>query len=192
MSTGFRYSYGDITNQDIRHLYSGDFVSANYRLRPPVSHDGINYLDRIHEDMTRKRSSKWPQKSFEYDKKYNTIMPRAPAFQKLSRTKVENVVERLTNPTDQNEPGEGQKTSRSKSAPSTVARNNKHLTSSEPNTTNRKQETSPNGSDVFERLFRSKTQITLLRQREKVVMQPQTPSTTKKSKDEQIKKETLK
>ncbi|XP_060557487.1 uncharacterized protein LOC132717920 [Ruditapes philippinarum] len=185
MSTGFRYSYRDITNLDIRHIYSGNIVSSGYRLRPPVSHDGINYLDRIHENMIRAKAFKWPEKSFEYNRKYKTVMPRAPAFETLSRKKVENVVERLTSPSDTNEPKEEQETSGTDSEPTetVVATDDKPVTSSESNKAKGKQDSDKNGtSNVFDRLYRSKTQITILRQREKVVLQPKSATSNRKAK----------
>jgi hypothetical protein len=133
--------------------------------------------------MLRAKAFKWPEKSFEYNRKYKTVMPRAPAFETLSRKKVENVVERLTSPSDTNEPKEEQETSGTESEPTVVATDYKPVTPSETVKAKEKQDSEKNGtSNVFDRLYRSKTQITILRQREKVVLQPKSATSTRKAK----------
>jgi hypothetical protein len=133
--------------------------------------------------MIRAKAFKWPEKSFEYNRKYKTVMPRAPAFETLSRKKVENVVERLTSPSDTNAPKEEQETSGTESEPTVAATDDKPVTPSVSDKAKGKQESDKNGSrDVFDRLYRSKTQITILRQREKVVLQPKSATSTRKAK----------
>lgn len=97
MSAAFCYSSRDVTRLDLRHIYSGQ-SSRNYRTAPPLEHEGINYLDRIHEDMRRRHVSKYPGKCFEYNRQYGAVVPRAPAFRRFSRTEVKSVVDRLTKP----------------------------------------------------------------------------------------------
>lgn len=163
MSAAFRYSHRDITNLDLRHIYSGELVSS--RTRPPIFHDGINYLDRIHEAKTRHNVSNLPRKSFEYSREYSIVLPRAPAFRRFSKTKVERVVDRLVTQTDKNELESHQKGTRIASAPPAIARNEtpKH-TSPVP----KRHLSQKDIHDIADRLFHARTMTTKLRQREKV------------------------
>ncbi|XP_045209894.2 uncharacterized protein LOC123561517 [Mercenaria mercenaria] len=190
MSTGFRYSHRDIRDLDIRHIYSDGLVSTNYRHEPSVFHQGINYLDRIHESMTRSKVSKLPEKSFEYNRKYKTVLPRAPAFRRLSKLEVEDVVHRLTNPRDPNEHNAKHET-RVTSAPANMNRDGKPVKPS-PTTMQKTQLPSKDIDDMSNRLFRSETQITKLKQREKVVMMPKAAASKEENKSVQVKKKSVK
>lgn len=172
MSAPFRYSHRDVTSLDLRHIYSGSLQPTNYRIKPPEDHAGINYLDRLHEIMTRKTVSKRPGKCYEYIREYDVVLPRAPAFRRLSKSEVENVVDRLSNPTDKMMNKTTIKAMRViSSAPADGTRGNVHLTQHAP-TKQQTQLSQKYINDMANRLYHSKTQSTGLRQREKVVMFP--------------------
>lgn len=164
MSAAFRYSHRDITNLGLRHIYSGELVSS--RTQPPVFHDGINYLDRIHEAMTRHSVSNLPGKSYEYSREYSIVLPRAPAFRRFSRTKVDSVVNRLVTQTDKNELESHQKDTRIASAPPSIARS-KTPETKQASPVPKKHLSQKDINEIANRLFNARTMTSKLRQREK-------------------------
>lgn len=172
MSAPFRYSHRDVTRLDLRHIYSGSLQPTNYRIQPLDDHPGINYLDRLHEIMTRKTVSKRPGKCYEYVREYGVVLPRAPAFRRLSKSEVNNVVYRLCNPTDRIMNTTTIKEMRMiSSAPAGGTRASARLAQHDPNGRHT-QLSQKYINGIVNRLYHSKTHSTGLRQREKVVMFP--------------------
>lgn len=98
MAAGFRTSYNDIVKNDIKHIYSTT-PSVRSQFPSQYIHDGITILDRIHDMQRRSKLSTMPGRYFQYIPKYDFVLPRAPAFEVLSRRQISDAVERLTRAT---------------------------------------------------------------------------------------------
>ena len=88
------YANQDIYRKDLRHIYSG-LPPPEIRFRVRTYHSGIDHLARLHEMQTRPRTPREPLRSYEYMPQYGISIPRAPAFKRLSKTDVSELVARL-------------------------------------------------------------------------------------------------
>lgn len=95
MTAEFRTSYKDIFSRDLRHIYSGFPSDIEYRA-PTPDHDGLSLFDRIHEAKTRTRTPREPLRCYEFLPRYGAVMPSAPAFRRISRKQLQNLINRLS------------------------------------------------------------------------------------------------
>lgn len=101
MSCKFHYTQESIAALDIRHTDSG---LSRIKVNSKFNKYQIDVLDRQRELQTRRRTSIYPRKHFEYSKEYKTVLPTAPALRVLPKEKVSMIVTRLYRPNTETEP----------------------------------------------------------------------------------------
>ncbi|KAL4218924.1 hypothetical protein ACF0H5_021511 [Mactra antiquata] len=186
MSGGFRYSHRDVRKLDIRHIYCGPSHAA-LRLPPPVDHEGLRHLERIHDQMRQPDTPKLPGKYFEYNKEYRIILPSAPAFRRFSKAEVKDIVRRLNSLRNLEEVQITTTNRDAKAVKSAcVARHYRTQHEESPNVKSRAQSAKTNVTNISNRLYSAQTHSATLRQRQKVDMTSYNTSTTGQEKCHKI------
>lgn len=169
MSEGFRYSNRDIRKLDIRHIYSGHSHSS-IRLPPPVDHEGLRHLERIHEQMRHPEIPKLPGKHFEYNQEYRIILPSAPAFRRVSKAEVTDIVRRLSSGRKLHTESQNSTETSDERKVSTAPAGRSNRSSGENRSSQTDQSRTANANEISKRLYSARTHTVTLRQREKVTL----------------------
>ena len=91
----FKITHKYVLDNDVRYLYSGTPLSMSYRGSP--DYPNFDQLRISKENSSLKKSV---LRSTEYEKNLDTfLMPKAPAFRRYVRNKIDPIVTRLLQPT---------------------------------------------------------------------------------------------
>lgn len=95
----FAITYYSLSKNNIRNLYSG--LPADMKWRTYSSEKSILPRQRINEHIKKSEphDKLLSERYSEYDADNNIRIPRAPAFRSLSRSRVDEIVFRLSQPT---------------------------------------------------------------------------------------------
>lgn len=95
----FIVTYQNLSKNNIRNIYSG--FPADIKWRSTTDKKAIVPEQRIHEQLIRitPHQKFLNERYLEYDPENNIRIPRAPAFRRLSRDQVDQIVLRLSEPT---------------------------------------------------------------------------------------------
>ncbi|XP_045198152.1 uncharacterized protein LOC123552504 [Mercenaria mercenaria] len=95
----FVVTYHSLSKHNIRNLYGG--LPAEIKWRTSANEKAIVPAQRIHEQMKKSAPHEkfLNERYFEYDHENEIRIPRAPAFRRLSRESVDEIVLRLSQPT---------------------------------------------------------------------------------------------
>lgn len=95
----FVVTYHSLAKNNIRNLYGG--LPAEIKLRTTTNDKAIIPAQRIHEQIKKPAPFEkfLNERYLEYDPENNIRIPRAPAFRRLSRSQVDEIVTRLSEPT---------------------------------------------------------------------------------------------
>lgn len=95
----FLVTYHNLSKNNIRNLYGG--LPAEIKLRTISNEKAMIPSQRIHEQMNKSAPMEkfMNERYLEYDSENEIRIPRAPAFRRLSRARVDEIVQRLSVPT---------------------------------------------------------------------------------------------
>ncbi|XP_060557503.1 uncharacterized protein LOC132717933 [Ruditapes philippinarum] len=95
----FVVTYHNLSKHNIRNLYGG--LPAEIKWRTTSNSKSIVPAQRVHEQMRKSAPHEkfLNERYYEYDPENEIRIPRAPAFQQLSRSRVDEIVDRLSRPT---------------------------------------------------------------------------------------------
>ena len=95
----FVVTYHNLSKHNIRNIYGG--LPAELKVRTTGNNKAILPAQRVHEQMRKSGPHEkfLNERYYEYDPENEIRIPRAPAFQQLSRSQVDDIVERLSKPT---------------------------------------------------------------------------------------------
>ncbi|KAK3607382.1 hypothetical protein CHS0354_022542 [Potamilus streckersoni] len=91
----FCVTYQCIQNYNIRNLYGG--LPTEIKWRTPNFCPVLTPAKRIHDEQ-RLPPDRFEVKFYEYNREYDIKVPKAPAFQVLSRKEVQEIVDRVYQP----------------------------------------------------------------------------------------------
>ena len=92
----FSVSYQSLSTYNIKHMYSGQLEDLKWRTVP---HGRAIVLPTIVKEIpgpSKEYKLYLNNRYLEYNRKYKGNVPRAPAFRRFSRKKVDRVVRRLS------------------------------------------------------------------------------------------------
>ena len=90
-------TFNDILAKNVRHVYSGPTNEIKFR-RPKHQHT-LELHQRIYEEQTRP-PDRLKLRFEEYHPKFNIFLPRAPAFRQVNRSEIQDIVFRVSKPTN--------------------------------------------------------------------------------------------